>query len=99
LAVVHLNPVRYDTGRLELLLATSITATLSYEEATAPSDTAVPSEDTARQRVLDLVSNPQDVDRFSPLDRQESAQSAGTTDGSPIIAAGDNTAIYLLITS
>jgi len=99
LAVVHLNPVRYDAGRLELLLATSITATLSYEEGIVPSDTMVPMTDTARQRVLDLVSNPQDVDRFSPLYQRESVQRADTTNAPSTITAGDGTAIYLLITT
>ncbi|MDM8005960.1 MAG: C25 family cysteine peptidase [Phycisphaerae bacterium] len=99
LAVVRLNPVRYDSGRRELLLAASITATLSYEETDAPSDAAVSVPDTARQRVLDLVSNPQDVDRFSPMYQEEGLPSADTRRPSPIITAGDGTAIYLLITS
>ena len=99
LVTVQLNPVRYNPSRLELDLATSITATLSYDETGAPSDTVVPMTNVARDMVLELVSNPEDIDRFSPSPANTGNQPAGSGNVPPIVAAGDNTAIYLLITT
>lgn len=97
-AIIQLNPVRYNPGRMELYLATSITGTLSYEEATVPADVLIASSRTVGESILDLVANPEDLERFYNSDvTQQEPQPA--SEAPPILPAADNSAIYLLITN
>lgn len=98
LAVVRLNPVRYNAARRELYLATSITATLSFDEGTVLSDVATPRTDVARNTVLALASNPEDIDRFAPRLAAALDQTSSPTGPTRTVAA-DNSAVYLLITN
>ncbi|MBN2128103.1 MAG: right-handed parallel beta-helix repeat-containing protein, partial [Sedimentisphaerales bacterium] len=98
LAALRLNPVRYIAGQGALYFASRIEVELTYEGPAGTIRAAGHRSSRGRSAVMDLVANPQDMDRFEPMDED------GPTYGlyarpADIQAAADDTAVYLLITS
>ena len=98
LAALRLNPIRYLASQRALYFATHIEVELSYE---IPAETMrSPGRPASRSRsaVMDLVANPRDMDRFEPIGVKYPSHGLQVMNEN-IKATGDDTAVYLLITS
>ncbi len=98
LAALRLNPIRYLASQQALYFATHIEVELSYE---IPAETMrSPGRPASRSRsaIMDLVTNPRDIDRFEPIGVKYPSHGFQVMN-EDIKAAGDDTAVYLLITS
>jgi hypothetical protein len=98
LVSVRLNPVRYIAGKKELYLTRTIEATLTYDEDRRAAASVRLCQPRGRHEVRALVSNPQEVDLFTPQAANAGAvTSPGAAPDGPL--AGGTTALYLLITN
>jgi parallel beta-helix repeat protein/predicted outer membrane repeat protein len=99
LAAIRLHPIRYLPTQRSLYLATTIEATLTYNDAKGSAARMARSQQArARREIAELVSNPQDIDRFAPA--PVPIDEASTGEGASLGEVSEDTsAIYLLITS